>query len=73
LLSIDVLLTWATTSFASIDVRTLARVGTSNYRLRSLARHTMNLMTGFSLIPLQVATLSASAFTLFRASPCWRT
>ena len=40
LFSIDVLLTWATTSFAAIPVRTeRRRVGGSNYRFRSLARH----------------------------------
>ena len=66
LFSIDVLLTWATTSFAAIPVRTeRRRVGGSNYRFRSLARHAMNLMTGFSLIPLQMATLVGFAFTLF--------
>lgn len=66
LFSIDVLLTWATTSFAAIPVRTEPRQsGGSNYRFRSLARHAMNVMTGFSLIPLQLATLVGFAFTLF--------
>lgn len=66
LLSIDVLLTWATTNFAVVPVRTDRRQsGGSNYRFRSLARHAMNLMTGFSLIPLQLATLVGFAFTLF--------
>jgi undecaprenyl-phosphate 4-deoxy-4-formamido-L-arabinose transferase len=66
LLSIDVLLTWATTSFAAIDVpRTRRESGASNYRFRSLVRHTMNVMTGYSLIPLQLATLVGFAFTLF--------
>lgn len=66
LLSIDVLLTWATTSFASVAVRgDPRRSGPSNYRFRSLVRHAMNLMTGFSLIPLQLATIVGFAFTLF--------
>jgi len=66
LLSIDVLLTWATTSFASVTVRREPRLsGASNYRLRSLIRHAMNMMTGFSLLPLQLATLTGFAFTLF--------
>ena len=66
LLSIDVLLTWATTNFAAVPVRSDRRQsGGSNYRFRSLARHAMNLMTGFSLIPLQLATLVGFAFTLF--------
>ena len=66
LFSIDVLLTWATTSFAAVPVHTARRrSGTSNYRFRSLVRHAMNLMTGFSLIPLQLATLVGFTFTLF--------
>lgn len=66
LLSIDVLLTWATTNFTSVAVRRDPRAsGVSNYRLRSLFRHAMNMMTGFSLLPLQVATLVGFVFTLF--------
>jgi undecaprenyl-phosphate 4-deoxy-4-formamido-L-arabinose transferase len=66
LLSIDVLLTWATTKFASVTVRRdPRRSGISNYRVRSLVRHAMNMMTGFSLLPLQVATLIGFLFTIF--------
>ena len=66
LFSIDVLLTWATTSFAAVPIRTEPRrSGGSNYRFRGLVRHAMNLMTGFSLLPLQLATLVGFAFTLF--------
>lgn len=66
LLSIDVLLTWATTSFASVTVTRVARrSGSSNYRIRSLVRHTMNMMTGYSLLPLQLATMIGFFFTLF--------
>jgi len=66
LLSIDVLLTWATTSFASVPVQRVARrAGMSNYRFRSLVRHTMNMMTGYSLLPLQLATMIGFLFTLF--------
>jgi undecaprenyl-phosphate 4-deoxy-4-formamido-L-arabinose transferase len=66
LVSIDVLLTWATTSFAAVPVRSDRRSsGTSNYSIRSLVRHAMNMMTGFSLVPLQLATLTGFVFTLF--------
>ena len=66
LLSIDVLLTWATTSFASVTVQRVARrSGVSNYRIRSLVRHTMNMMTGYSLLPLQLATMIGFLFTIF--------
>jgi undecaprenyl-phosphate 4-deoxy-4-formamido-L-arabinose transferase len=66
LLNVDVLLSWATTRFAAVPVRRDPRgSGTSNYRFRALVRHAMNMMTGFSLIPLQLATIVGFAFTLF--------
>lgn len=66
LFSIDVLLTWATMSFASVTVqREPRRAGASNYRIRSLVRHAMNMVTGYSLLPLQIATMIGFVFTLF--------
>jgi undecaprenyl-phosphate 4-deoxy-4-formamido-L-arabinose transferase len=63
--SIDVLLTWGTTKFAAIPVRNDARkTGTSNYTLGKLIRHAMNMMTGFSTLPLQLASLIGFFFTL---------
>jgi glycosyltransferase involved in cell wall biosynthesis len=56
--SIDVLLTWATTRFAAVPVRHQPRAaGASNYGLRQLLRHAITLMTGFSVWPLQVASM----------------
>lgn len=64
--SIDVLLTWATTQFAAVTVRQdPRRTGTSNYTFRKLVVHALNMMTGFSPWPLQVASLSGFVFTLF--------
>jgi len=64
--NVDVLLTWATTRFAAVSVRRDPRVdGSSHYRLRSLVRHTLNMLTGFSIVPLQLATLTGFVFTLF--------
>lgn len=64
--SIDVLLTWGTTRFAAIPVRhEPRRVGVSNYTARKLLTHALNMMTGFSTIPLQFASLLGFAFTLF--------
>jgi undecaprenyl-phosphate 4-deoxy-4-formamido-L-arabinose transferase len=64
--SIDVLLTWATTRFTSIPVRHDARpAGASNYTFRALVRHAINMMTGFSTMPLQLASLVGFSFTLF--------
>ncbi len=63
---IDVLLTWATTRFAAVPVRHDERaLGQSNYTLRTLVRHAMNMATGFSVLPLKVASLVGFFFTLF--------
>ena len=64
--SIDVLLTWATTRFASIPVRHDRRqVGVSGYTLRKLVTHALNMMTGFSTLPLQLASMIGFIFTVF--------
>lgn len=64
--SIDVLLTWGTTRFSAVDVRNDPRlVGQSNYTFRKLVTHALNMMTGFSTWPLQVASLIGFGFTLF--------
>ncbi len=64
--SIDVLLTWGTTRFASIPVHHAPRQkGISNYTLRKLIVHALNMMTGFSTLPLQLASMIGVAFTLF--------
>lgn len=63
--SIDVLLTWGTTRFSHIAVRHEPRaVGVSNYTFRKLFNHAMNMMTGFSTLPLQIASLVGFGFTL---------
>lgn len=64
--SIDVLLTWGTSRFAAIPVRHEPRLtGASGYTLRKLINHALNMMTGFSTLPLQVASIIGFAFTLF--------
>lgn len=56
--NIDVLLTWGTTRFAAIDVRQDERtVGDSGYSLQKLITHAINMMTGFSTLPLQIASV----------------
>jgi undecaprenyl-phosphate 4-deoxy-4-formamido-L-arabinose transferase len=65
-ISIDVLLTWATTSFTTIPVRHDSRqFGESNYTFRKLVTHALNMMTGFSVLPLQLASLIGFLFTFF--------
>lgn len=64
--NIDVLLTWATTRFTAIKVRHDARrLGVSGYTPRKLVRHALNMMTGFSTRPLQLASLMGFVFALF--------
>ncbi|NPV67325.1 MAG: glycosyltransferase family 2 protein [Anaerolineae bacterium] len=64
--SIDVLLTWGTTRFAAVPVRHDPRtIGVSNYTFRKLVRHTFNMVTGFSTLPLQFASLLGFSLTFF--------
>ncbi len=64
--SIDVLLTWGTTRFASVAVRHDPRtIGVSNYTLRRLITHALNMMTGFSVLPLQLASLMGFVLAAF--------
>jgi glycosyltransferase involved in cell wall biosynthesis len=63
--SIDSLLTWGTTKFGAVPVRHEPRtVGASNYTFRKLLAHSLNMMTGFSTLPLRFATYTGFAFTL---------
>jgi len=64
--SIDVLLTWGTTRFAIVPVRHESRpIGESNYTFRKLLIHAMNMITGFSILPLQFASVMGLVFTIF--------
>ena len=64
--SIDVLLTWGTSRFAAVRVpHEERRIGTSHYTVRKLMRHALNMMTGYSVLPLRLASLAAFAFMLF--------
>jgi undecaprenyl-phosphate 4-deoxy-4-formamido-L-arabinose transferase len=63
--SIDVVLTWATTRFTAIQVRHDPRtLGVSNYTFGKLFTHAMNMMTGYSVLPLQLANLLGFCCTL---------
>jgi undecaprenyl-phosphate 4-deoxy-4-formamido-L-arabinose transferase len=64
--SIDVLLTWGTTRFRAVPVRHNSRtIGQSNYTVRKLINHAFNMITGFSALPLQVASLLGFIMTVF--------
>jgi glycosyltransferase involved in cell wall biosynthesis len=65
-ISIDVLLTWGTKRFASVAVRHDERaVGTSNYTFGKLITHALNMITGFTVLPLQLASTLGFVFSLF--------
>lgn len=56
--NIDVLLTWATNRFEAIKVQHSRRAaGRSTYTLGPLVTLAMNLVTGFSVLPLQMISL----------------
>jgi glycosyltransferase involved in cell wall biosynthesis len=64
--SIDVLITWGTERFATVPVINRPRtIGTSSYTVRKLVVHALNMMTGFSTLPLQFASLLGFVLTLF--------
>jgi undecaprenyl-phosphate 4-deoxy-4-formamido-L-arabinose transferase len=52
-------------SFGWRAVRQRMRKGTSGYTFRKLVTHSMNMMTGFSTVPLQFASIVGFLFTLF--------
>jgi undecaprenyl-phosphate 4-deoxy-4-formamido-L-arabinose transferase len=65
-ISIDVLLTWATTKFTWIFTKHDARtIGKSNYTLFKLITHAVNMITGFSTLPLQIASIIGFGLTVF--------
>ena len=64
--NLDVLLAWGTSRFAAVEVRHDARQsGASGYTLRKLIVHAANMMTGFSTLPLQFASVAGFVFALF--------
>ncbi len=63
-ISIDVLLTWGTSSFSYVAVNHEPRTfGVSRYTLFKLIVHTFNMVTGYSILPLQVTSLLGLVFT----------
>ena len=64
--SIDVLLTWGASRFGAIPVAHEPRhEGQSNYTMRKLVVHALNMVTGFSILPLELASIVGFVFTLF--------
>ena len=64
--AIDVLLTWGATRFSAVAVDHEPRkIGASTYTFWKLVTITLNMVTGFSILPLQFASIVGFAFTLF--------
>lgn len=64
--NVDVLLTWGAKRFKAVTVRYDTRkLGRSHYTVRMLVTHAANMMTGFSTLPLQLASMTGFFFTLF--------
>ena len=62
---IDGLLAWFTQNIGNVSVDHQKRkVGTSGYSLKNLIILALNMMTNFSIIPLQLASLSGFVFSL---------
>ena len=64
--NLDVLLSWGTTQFSAVTVQHESRQeGSSGYTLYKLISHAANMMTGFSTVPLQIASVMGFAFAIF--------
>ena len=65
LVSIDVILTWGTRRFSSVQVEHRPRpLGRSQYTFRTLVTHALTVATGFSTLPLRLASLFGFGFML---------
>jgi len=62
--NIDVMLSWGTTRFGVARVLHEQRMsGASGYTIRKLTMHAANMITGFTVLPLQLASLMGFALT----------
>jgi len=64
-LTLDVLLSWGTVRFASVQVDIQSSVGRSNYNFISLFQYTLLILTGYSTAPLRLASWIGFLMTLF--------
>jgi glycosyltransferase involved in cell wall biosynthesis len=56
-LNLDVILSWTTSSVSPVAVRMDRRAhGRSSYSLPKLVRHSLNMVTGYGVVPLKLAT-----------------
>ena len=63
---VDVLLSWGTSRFTAVQVNENVRqIGRSNYNFFKLFRIAMEILTGFSTLPLRVTSIVGFLFTIF--------
>lgn len=66
MVNIDVLLTWGTSLFSAVPVHhDVRQTGTSGYTLQKLITHALNMITGFSIVPLKMASILGFFFAVF--------
>ncbi|MFT8418021.1 MAG: glycosyltransferase family 2 protein [Acetobacter sp.] len=66
LVNIDVMLTWATQSFSAVHVNHQPReFGRSGYNVFMLVRHAINMIVGFSTIPLTISSILGFVLSSF--------
>ncbi len=64
--SIDVLLSWGTTKISYIEVQHHERTeGNSHYTFKKLVLHALNMITGFTTLPLRISTVIGFILTIF--------
>lgn len=63
---LDVLLTWGTSKFSWVRIRHCQRRhGVSNYTFSKLVTHAVTMITGFSTLPLQLASINGFICFIF--------
>jgi undecaprenyl-phosphate 4-deoxy-4-formamido-L-arabinose transferase len=63
---LDVLLSWGTTRFTTVQVEEAQRqAGSSNYNFSKLVSQAMLILTGFSTLPLRFTSWIGFGFTIF--------
>ena len=63
---VDVLLSWGTSRFAAVPVNeSIRQIGRSNYNFFKLFRVALEILTGFSTLPLRLASFVGFVFTIF--------
>jgi glycosyltransferase involved in cell wall biosynthesis len=66
MVNIDVMLTWGTARFSYVEVQhDVRKYGRSNYTPAKLFTHAWNMITGYSVRPLQLSSILGFAFTIF--------